>query len=438
MGRPKDRLRGLFLLAITLITILSAGAYYLSQALTAKSDVFYLHYLGYRLFEPDRAEKALKESVSNAAGQEEELRRRELSSANYPLSSIGHYLGTVSFPGNLTLAVAVGLFAPFLAGVCIFALGCFRVPDMCPPAALAVAVMAMTGFLPGPGATDHLLFHDGLEKLLNLVVLVVSPGEAFSPLSIWPKSSVALIVLATMCCRWNGYLGTGYVLTLASMLFHLTLGGLLLLSFTVIDRVFRPERIPVAWSALAASASIAALAFGQWRIILHGDFVLPVILVGILLLSAVLLLRYVDIGHRAASIMHLDIALFVFAASVMTATGMLLLATSGAETILSSPVSIFGQLAARLIVLSTTVLLLAMALHATQWLKKRHADAAVPAVALFACLLAIYGACGSWWWESRFIPARLHEIHERAQTEPLTAVYYQALLRLGATSGTAR
>lgn len=427
------------LLIMALITISSAGAFYTSKALTAKSDIFYLHYLGYRWFEPDRAQSALESQAKAGVAQEQELLRRGQSAGNYPVSAITHYLGSKLFPNNLTLAIAFGLCAPFVAGLGIVAAGLWRLPETGAPVALGVAVMALVGFLPGPVPTDHLLYHEGIENLFNIVVLVVSPGEAFSPLSIWPKSILALILMVVMASRWSGRTGVGYLLAAATIPFHVTLGGLLLMGLVLMDRALHPSATPVWWSVCGATVALLSLMLSQWRIVAKGGIGLEAVaIIAAVLVSLVFASRFRHLFDGTEKIVESDTIAFVLAAALLTPVAMLLIDWSDADTSLSSPVSIFGQLAARLIVLAITVLILALALRATNWLRQRNAEHAVTVVAGFACLLTAYGAAGSWWWESRFLPARMHDIAVRSEAEPLTAVYYQTLRDLTETEGAER
>ncbi len=427
-----------FLLAALIVA--ASGAYHLSRGLTGSQDIYYVQYLGYRWFEPARAEAALEKEV-RALGQDQaaiarELDRRALSSRNYPLAAAMSYLGTRLFPDALARQIAFTQSAAFLAGLLIAFLGLARAPAMAAPFALASGAMALLGFLPGPSPSDHLLYYGPLENLINLVVLIVNPGEAFSPLSFWPKSSLALILMAALTNRWSGRIVAGYVLTLTTLLFHITLGGLLLLGFVLMDLSLRPRALP--WPRIAPLLAIGAAAFslGQWRIFsASSTFASTLVALVLAAIAGVIAGRW--LAPRAARYPPhaVDALAFAAAAGLLTVFAMWRYMAAAPDDPWAAE-ALYLQIAARLVVLATTAAWLCLAVRAVDWLEKRGAVAGALPLVAFACLATVYGATGSWWWEARFIDARLNDPAARAATEPLAPVYYRALQTLTATGRT--
>lgn len=434
------RRAALFLLLAALI-VGASGAYHLSRGLTGSQDIYYVQYLGYRWFEPARATEALEKEI-RASGEDQaalslELERRELSARNYPAAAVMSYLGTRLFPGALTRQIAFAQGAAFLLGLLIALLGLARAPAMAAPFAIASGAMALLGFLPGPSPSDHLLYYGPLENALNLVVLAVNPGEAFSPLSFWPKSSLALILMAALANRWTGHIVTGYVLVLATLLFHITLGGLVLAGFVLMDLALRPRAIP--WPRLAPVLVLGAAAFslGQWRIFAtSGAFALTLVLLALVALTGLGASRWLAPRVARFPVHVTDTLGFAAAALLLIPLAMALYLAASPDNPWAVE-SLYLQVAARLVVLAVTVAWLCLASRAMAWIEARGAGlAAVPLVA-FACLATVFGAAGSWWWEIRFLDSRLHDPTARATTEPLAPVYYRTLQTLMATGGRA-
>ncbi len=425
----------LFFLIAALI-VAASGAYHLSRGLTGSQDIYYTQFLGYRWFEPARAEAALERAIE-AQGETKaavalELERRALSDRNYPAAALAGHLGARLFPGALTRQIVFTQSAAFLAGLLIAFLGLIRAPAMAAPFALAAGAMALLEFLPGPSPSDHLLYYGPLENLINLVVLAVSPGEAFSPLSFWPKSSLALILMAALANRWSGRIATGYVLVLATLLFHITLGGLLLAGFVLMDLALRPRAVP--WGRLAPLFALAAAAFflGQWRIFSASSGAgATLVLLALVLLAAVAVGRWRAPRAARFPLPAADTLAFVAAAVLLTLFAMWRY-TAAAPDDPWALESLYLQIAARLVVLAAAVVWLWLAVRAVAWLDGRGAGAAALALAAFACLATVYGAAGSWWWEIRFLDGRLNDPAARAATEPLAPLYYRALQTLTA------
>jgi len=432
------RRNALFLLLAALI-VGASGAYHLSRGLTGSQDIYYVQYLGYRWFEPMRATAALEQEVRASGATQAalalELKRRELSARNYPAVAVMGYLGTRLFPGALTGQIAFAQSAAFLLGLAIAFLGLARAPAMAAPFAVATGAMALLGFLPGPSPTGHLLYHEGLENALNLIVLAVNPGEAFSPLSFWPKSSLALILMAALANRWSGRILTGYVLVLATLLFHITLGGLVLVGFVIMDLALRPRAVP--WARLAPVLVLGAAAFslGQWRIFAEsGKFALTLALLALVAVAGVIASRW--LAPRVARVpLHVaDTVAFAAAALLLTLLAVALYLAAAPDTPWNID-SLYLQIAARLIVLAVSVAWLCLGVRAVAWIEARGARLAVVPLVAFACLATVYGAAGSWWWEARFLDSRLHDPTARAATEPLAPIYYRALQALMTTKG---
>ncbi len=429
-----DRHKLLLLLAVVIIA--ATGAYHLSKALTAKSDVFYLTFLGFQWFEPEQAAAALARHEAAAPDQGAELERRRQSSRNYPVAALAAYGAHRLAPGQFVLPIAASLVIPFLLGLAIAAIGIALVPEISGAFALAAATMAFASFLPGPAPSDQLTHFGGVDNLLNLVVLAVSPGAAFSPLSLWPKCSLELIFIAALANRWSGRLGAGYALLMLTIPFHLTLGGLLVLGFAIMDLVLRPRALsPLVLLPALAVASVA-LFLGQWRVVADaGMLPLALLLVGALSVLAFVVMRRLAALRDAVPIAWCDTGALLIAALVATPAAMVLLSVSGTSGDYAAPQAAFGQLAARLIVLASTALIFAASFALARYLATRKAELATLGVVGVAALFTVYGAAGSWWWEGRFLPARMHDTAQRSQTEPLTEVYYQALCDLVASGG---
>ncbi len=424
------RLRPFLICAI--VTAAAAGLFHLSTALTAKSDVFYIHFIGYSWFEPERAEHALGQHATAVPEQAQELRRRELSAKNYPVAAVAGYAAARLFAANLTVAIGVGLAIPLVIGIAVATGGLWRVPKMDAPFALAVSIAALTGFLPGPSGSDHLMSFGGLDNLLNLIVLAVDPGEALSPLSIWPKSTVVLIFMAVLANRWSGRLEAGYALLAATIAFHLTLGGLMLFGVAVMDLALRRGQVSSRWLGFAFALALAALALGQWRIVAEGEALLAV---GVVALAVVTLVAQAwqfgqPLGAREL-MPAVDTGAIVLAAMVFTPAAMAFVAVTHTETSLSAPESVFVQLAARLIVVAVATAIFAASVKAMRFMRERNATQAALVAVGFVSLFTIYGAAGSWWWEIKSLPERMHDTGARSQSEPLTDVYYRALRTLG-------
>ncbi|RMF09185.1 MAG: hypothetical protein D6763_08270 [Alphaproteobacteria bacterium] len=426
-------------LFLAVLTVAASGAYFLSKGLTGSQDIYYTHFLGYQWFEPERAARALATvkatAETNAAPeQDEEGNRRRLAAHNYPVLALTSRLATHLFPADLTPQIIFAQAAAFALGLAIAAAGLACAINMTPAFALAMGAMAILGFLPGPSPTDHLLIYGPVKNAINLIVLAISPGEAFSPLSFWPKSSLALILMAALANRWRGRIHTGYLLLLATMAFHITLGGIVFAGFVLLDLALRPKRLSVWRIGLLATGAAMLFTSGQWRILSEdsqGGAIEITIAIAISAFALSLIANRILVSRLSADVpvAASDTAAFVIAAIVFTPLAMSLYVAS-TQSATWGGMAIFLQLAARLIVLATSVLWLFACTRGVSWLAERNAEGAALAGVTFMCAVTVYGAAGSWWWEARFIDARLHDPAARAATEPLAPVYYRALQEL--------
>ncbi|MEQ9189158.1 MAG: hypothetical protein RLQ25_01375 [Alphaproteobacteria bacterium] len=428
-SRRESSERGLNRLLLILIplTVIAAVLFFLSVGVTGKADIFYVHWLGYRLFEPSAAQAAIAAHADLAAGEAYEIVRREASATNYPVISLSSYF-FAQLTGGLTQAVLAAHTAAFLLGLAIAMVGFCRARSLVAPVALTVSVMALAALPVGPSPSDHLMIHPSpLHNLINLGVLVLSPGEAFSPLGFWPKSSLALVMLAALSLRWAGQARWAYVLLFTTMAFHISLGGLLLAAFLMMDLLMRPRQVDYRLIVPMAVAGLLLFSLSQWRILADtnaGWFFAGVVTVGVV--ACRLASRWVAPRMGQIPVWKSDSFTAAIATIVLVPTAMVAYAISATDNPWG-PQSVYLQLAARMIVLAFSVVLLGLSCAAVNWLHARHAVWSVAPVVVTALIVVGYGAAGSWWWQARTLEGRMHPSVERQNADPVTAMYYNAV-----------
>lgn len=419
------------LLALSALTSLSAVFYYLSIGLAPKADIVYTYWIGFRWFEPVRAVSTLMHFAEAIPGEAYDFERRELASFNYPILAITGRIGHAIFGTNIVAAIGAAQALASVLGLIIAFAAFSRALCLSGAISIAISAMAILSFLPSPHPTDHLLRYEAIENAVNLVVLAAAPGEAFSPLSFWPKSSLAMIMLGALALRWSGRMAHSYVALATTLLFHITLGTLILVSFVIMDLSLRPKTVPwrPVWPLLIAAALALGTA-GQSEIFSHTGH-LPWLIASLLAIAG---------GGWAASpliaplatrldLVDADTLAFTFATLAAVPAAMLLyaLAYSGE---LWGPEASYLQVAARLLVLTVAVYSLFLGVRAQRWLEARKASEALLPIVLFASLATAYGAAGSWWWEGRTLYARMETLDERNLNEKTTQAYWLALREL--------
>lgn len=372
---PNMKKRSFFL--ALLVIVLATGALHTWYAVGPKTDALWLHYLGYRWFEPEHAAQVEQVHRLGDAYGALEMARREVMFHNYPIAAITQYVfhGFASLP----VAIAAGLYLQYLMAVFIFIMGVFRIRDPV-PLGLALGMVALTALLPGPIPTDHLLLYGGFDAIANFIAVIIAPGEIFNPMSPWPKNIVLLLAMAMFTLRWQGRLRAAYVLCLTMILFHISL-GLVVLSIVIAVDLFR--RI------------FPALRTVDWEMLLT---------VGICVGGGVACLAIYVILNPA---MPWDIP------------------------------SAFVQLATRLFVLSSLVFLLWCAAKASDWLHSKLDGDAMVIANVYVCGIAFlmcYAAAGSLWERYRVVFSEYQALAhpETAVKHEIDRVYFKILLDLEA------
>ena len=372
---PNMKKRSFFL--ALLVIVLATGALHTWIAVGPKADALWLHYLGYRWFEPEHAMQVEQANRLGDAYGALEMARREVVSRNYPLAAITQYV--VHGLDSLPVAIAAGLYLHYLAAVLIFAFGIFRLRDPV-PLGLVLGTVALTALLPGPKPTDHLLLYSGFEAVANFIAVIVGSGEVFNPMSPWPKNIVLLLALAMFCLRWQGRPRTAHALGATMILFHVTL-ALVILSIVVAVDILR--RI------------FPALRTTDREMLLT---------VGICVVGGLACLAVYVIADPA---MPWDVP------------------------------SAFVQLATRLFVLSSLVVLLWLATKASNWLHARLDGDAMTIANVYVwgvALLMCYAAAGLLWERYRVVFAEYQELAQPTTpvTHEIERVYLRILLDLQA------
>lgn len=221
-GRPNASLA--ILLAITLFT----GMFYWVRELEPKADVLWLHFIGYEWFQPARSRQAIDGLTLSESDDKLEAWRRTGMRWTYPMHAVSGQFGARFGRSSRTIAFGVGMAVPFLIGWMIFGLAARRSGEVEPLAILA-CIYGLTALVPGPSPTDHLLYYDSaLKNIVNLFVVLLTPGGAFSPLSVQPKSTLLLFAIAAFALRRQGHRSLAYALVASGILWHAHLTVVLL------------------------------------------------------------------------------------------------------------------------------------------------------------------------------------------------------------------
>jgi hypothetical protein len=423
-----------FIRAIAAVIVLLAGTYNMAGGITSKADIYYVHWAGYLTFEPERAMVAFRDSKSAAPGFEAVYRSRQQSASNYLVVTVASYLGAKIFPGELVRPVVFAHALAMALVVLVFYFAMGPAGSMIPAMGLVIVFYAVQGLLSGPHPTDHLLFYGGLKNILNLVALVLAPGEAFNILSFWPKSNVLFLGAVVLCLRSDGELHKGYGVLLISVLFHVTLSVVFFLGFLVMDVALR--RTQLSWKILLPMLAISAGMFlrSQWQVFAdtgHGPMLLSAL--GLIILAAFATHSRIAPLFARVDILSADILLILCAAVVAVPASMAIFVMFAPDN-LWAPVSVYLQLATRLLVFAVVALSLWCARFAAAWLKEREAMAAEGIILLIVCGMTAYASAGAWWWQSKTIHARLHDPIRYAPTEKYALPYYLSLKKLAAGS----
>ena len=129
---------------------------------------------------------------------------------------------------------------------------------------LALAVLALINGLSAPDPSGNFLLLKGLYALANFAVLLINPGEAFSPLTVWPRGSIALLMMLVAALRWEGRYVAGYSIFIAAMIVQQNLSILSLLFLLTVDLILRP-RIFLNRSIWLVFAGVAAVSLFNWQ-----------------------------------------------------------------------------------------------------------------------------------------------------------------------------
>lgn len=418
----------------TLMTLIAlmGGVYQMSEGITGKADIYYVHWAAYQTFEPNRALSALRDALSAAPGHDAVYQSRKQSASNYLVLSATSYLGARFFPGELVRPIVFGHTAALLLAVVVFFLAMKRARGMTHAMGLVIAFYAVQGLLPGPVATDHLLLHGGLKNALNLFVLLLDPGEAFSIVSFWPKSIVLFLAGAVLCLRAEGRLHAGYVILLVAQFFHATLGLLLFAGFLVMDIALR--RPQLSWRALLPMLLVSAAMSlrSQWQVFADTGH-LGVAVAGIVAVVAALAIAHPYLAPVFARFQTLtcDVMAIVAAAAIAVPASILIYLLSAPEQ-LWAPVSLYLQVATRLFVFAAFATALWLGQRVVDWLRHRDALRAGGVLVVIACGFTAYAAVGGWWWQGKTLYDRLHNPAGHAQLEAYGLPYYLALKKLAA------
>ena len=353
--------------------VLCSGIFFLSAEVEPKTDTLWLHYTGYEVFEPEHVRENIRDLQCKTAYDCLEIQRREVMRWNYPVHVAAARVGAVLFPENQQAAVSVGMAVPFLLGIFVFLFGAAR-SGAVGPLAVSASVFALTALLPGPIPTDHLLLHGPVTNLFNLTALLANPGGAFSPLSVQPKSTVLLIVLAALALRRTGLARLGYALVVVSAAWHVSFSAVVLVMFVAVDAIKR--------RALQRVVSDEALAA---------------------------------------------------ALCVLGAVGCALIYVAVRSNMAWGVESAFIQLSARLLVLAEVLCVGWAGFAAWAWLGDAlgvRRERFISGVCGFVALLSAYAAAGTLWEHGRYYAARFADPAVAASYGSVAAYYDEALRRL--------
>jgi hypothetical protein len=321
----------------------------------------------------------------------------------------------------------------FLSGLGVIAMVLLRCREFIPAFSLTVAVMALVSFLPGPIPSDHLLLYSGHEFVFNLITLVVNPGESFSAVSFWPKSTIALLLLGVLALRWNDAVAAAYGLMIVMAVYHIGLAVTLFLIFVGIDLVFRSRKL-LTWQVILTTGILATLMILNGIIWFVAETVTPLQITLIILaifFILYLLRRFIAPLAARYPIRVTDIATMISALAIafpIVIFGYLASAPEGPW----GPNSIWVQMLSRVIVCTATATLFALAVNGWDWLKRKlgPADGLRTLVVTLSVvsLMSVYGATGAWWMDGRKIVSSINDL-DRTRTKPNLAQIYFNVVR---------
>ena len=230
--------------SVFLVLSISTVLFFLFVEIEPKTDSLWLHFISYQFFAPDRVKSLGLDQWQSGSYEALELLRREAMRFNYPMHIVSGWVGVLIAEGNRPLALGLGLGLPAVIGVLVAAVYAFKA-GVSEVLMVASAYFALTSLMPGPMATDHLLYYGDVRDLLNLGVLLLDPGPAFSPLSTQPKSTVLLLFMVALAVRWKGNNRLALVICLSGGLWHITytiVVGALMIALIVSDRFIFKSR----------------------------------------------------------------------------------------------------------------------------------------------------------------------------------------------------
>ncbi|WOI11812.1 hypothetical protein [Thalassospira lucentensis] len=207
--------------SIFIILSISTVMFFLFVEIEPKTDSLWLHFISYQFFAPDRVKLLGLDQWQSGSYEALELLRREAMRFNYPMHIVSGWVGVLIAEGNRPLALGLGLGIPAVLGVIVAAIYAIKA-GVSEVLMVASAYFALTSLMPGPMATDHLLYYGDVRDFLNLGVLLLDPGPAFSPLSTQPKSTVLLLFMVALSVRWKGNNRLAMIICLSGAFWHIT------------------------------------------------------------------------------------------------------------------------------------------------------------------------------------------------------------------------
>lgn len=356
------------------IIVISTGLFFLSREVEPKTDVLWYHFIGYRLFEPDRTLAAVQTIPLTGDYENLEISRREIARLNYPIFEISAYASHLFLHKNLPFEIYLGIGLPYIIGAIIFLYSALK--SRCVEGLiLVVSYFSITALLPGPGYSDHLFYYGDLRDLFNLAVLLTNPGGGLSPLSVQPKSTVFLIFVGCLALRWSGRRRLAYGLMALPVLWHVTLAIGVLGLFVVVDVI-------AAWLKR------------------HDLKTETLLFSGLSLLGAFILTIY-----------------------YLMVRGNMLWGVESAAI----------QLAARLLILTEITLVTYAGCWSWNWLK-RHANGCdekiLMVASVFVAFVSFYSSLGMTWEKGRAYSHNFSDDHYISQYGPLAIYYNEAIKKL--------
>jgi hypothetical protein len=247
-------------IVLLIAIIFATGVYFGVRELEPKRDVLWLHFIGYQWFEPQRSTEALSGLTLSDPDDKLEVWRRDKMRWAYPLHAGSAYVGALVAARHRIMAIGVGLALPFLLGAGLFVAGAMRSREV-EPLTIAAACFALSALVPGPSPTDHLLYYDSsIKNVTNALVLLLTPGGAFSPLSIQPKDTILLFAMAAFALRRSGARWVAYGLLASGALWHVHLTVVLLGLLALWDLVL--ARLMAKWFQHDEALLFSALCVG--------------------------------------------------------------------------------------------------------------------------------------------------------------------------------